>query len=919
MSSPLSRNRGKTTSEDQRIRYIVVSHTHWDREWYLPYQKFRIRLVRLIDTLLDLFARGAKLECFMLDGQTVVLEDCLEIHPERETVLRRHVEDGRILVGPWYTQPDEFLVSGEALIRNLLLGLEMAEKYGGAMRIGYVPDTFGHVAQMPQILRGFDIDSFVFTRGMGDEAENLKAEFLWRAPDGSQVLAINMILGYGIPTSWLKELGLELRDALRIAQPYKRLLLSRASTKNILLMNGGDHVFPQAEPLEALGMFKELFEDGVLVQGSLRDYLERVRRADPTLAVHQGELRGARYHPILAGTLSSRIHIKQENTKSQCLLEYYAEPLATYAWILGLDYPRVILRKAWKYVLQNHAHDSICGCSVDEVNEDILGRYTWTKQICEFVVNDSLEALSTRINTKTARDGLSTIIVYNPLNWTRTDTVEMEIEKPSTPHFEIKDLGGNKVPYQVLEEGENQLRIFFVAEGVPPCGYKSYVITAATERPLFQSSLICDLDRLENDFFVVNIDERRGASLTILDKRTGFVYRNLNVFEDGGDCGDEYNYSPPKHDKISATERMRAETSLVEKGPARATIQAKVDLILPEALDEEQEGRSSHTVSCPLTVSISVYGNVPRVDLKVRFENRAKDHRLRVVFPTGLSGVDHANAHDRFYVMERLIEPPRGEKWVEKPPTTHPQRFFVDVNDDVMGLMIANKGLPEYEVRRDGEATLALTLIRSVGWLFNVKTVGPVVRPFQLFTELGVEEELLSKLRSLVGDRLGDLGPTIPTPEAQCLGVHTFEYSILPHGGTWKTSKAYREAYNFNVPLLAHETTVHEGDLPAEASFAKIEPEALVVTAIKKAEAGNAFILRFYNITSETVQGKIQTLLPIEEAYEASLDERVVQGTAVESERTIRVNVRPHRIMTMKLERTARRSIRGSELERIYL
>jgi len=391
------------------------------------------------------------------------------------------------------------------------------------------------------------------------------------------------------------------------------------------------------------------------------------------------------------------------------------------------------------------------------------------------------------------------------------------------------------------------------------------------------------------------------------------------VFEDGGDCGDEYNYSPPKHDKIFATERMRAETSLVEKGPARATIQAKVDLILPEALDEEQEGRRSHTVSCPLTVSISVYGNVPRVDLKARFENRAKDHRLRVVFPTGLSGVEHVNAHDRFCVMERLIEPPRGEKWVEKPPTTHPQRFFVDVNDEAVGLMIANKGLPEYEVRRDGEATLALTLIRSVGWLFNVKTVGPVVRPFQLFTELGVEEELLSKLRSLVGDRLGDLGPTIPTPKAQCLGVHTFEYSILPHGGTWKTSKAYREAYNFNVPLLAHETTVHEGDLPAEASFVKIEPEALVVTAIKKAEAGNAFILRFYNITNETVQGKIQTLLPIEEAYEASLDERVVQGTAVESERTIRVNVRPHRIMTMKLERTARRSIRGSELERIYL
>lgn len=900
MSSPLSHNRGKTTVEDQRFRYVVVSHTHWDREWYLPYQKFRMRLVRLIDTLLDLFARGAKLGCFMLDGQTVVLEDYLEIRPEREAVLRRHIGDGRILVGPWYTQPDEFLVSGEALIRNLLLGLEMAEDYGGAMRIGYVPDTFGHIAQMPQILRGFNIDSFVFTRGMGDEAEDLKAEFLWRAPDGSQVLANNMTLGYGIPASWLKELGLELRDALRIAQRYKRLLLSKASTKNILLMNGGDHAFPQAEPLEALGMFKQLFEDGVLVQGSLRDYLERLRRADPTLAVHQGEFRGARYHPILAGTLSSRTYIKRQNAKSQCLLEYYAEPFATYAWMFGLDYPHLILQKAWKYILQNHAHDSICGCSIDEVYEDVLARYTWTKQICESIVHDSLEALSAWTNTNAAKDGLSAFIVYNQLNWTRTDAVEMEIKKPSAPHFEIKEAGGNRVPYQVLEEGENRVRLFFVAEDVPPCGYKSYVITPATERPLFQSSLTCDVDVLENDFFVVSIDEGRGASLTILDKRTGFVYRNLNIFEDGGDGGDEYNYSPPKHDKIFTTENMQAETSLVEKGPARATIQAKVDLILPEALDEDQEERSSQTVSCPLTVSISVYRKVPRIDLKARFDNRVKDHRLRVAFPTGLFGVAHANAHDRFYVMGRPIEHPRGEKWVERPPTTHPQRFFVDVNDDAVGLMIANKGLPEYGVRRDGEATLALTLIRSVGWIFNIKTLGPVVRPFQLFTELGLEKELLSKLRSLVGGRLGDLGPTIPTPEAQCLGVHTFEYSILPHEGTWRTSKAYREAYNFNVPLIAHETTVHEGGLPAEASFLRVEPEALVVTAIKKAEMEDAFIVRFFNIASETVQGKIQTLLPMEEAYEASLDERVVQGIALESEKTIRVNVSPHRIMTIK-------------------
>lgn len=852
-----------------------------------------------MDTLLDLFARKTKLKCFMLDGQTVILEDYLEIRPERETILRSLIGDGRTFVGPWYTQPDEFLVSGEALIRNLLLGLEMAETYGGAMKIGYAPDAFGHIAQMPQILRGFDIDSFVFTRGMGDEAEKLKAEFLWRAPDGSSVLAIHMILGYTIPVFPL--MGLERDVVLKIARHCKRVLVFKASTKHILLMNGGDHAFPRAEPIEAFGVFIEPFEDAVLTQGSLTDYLEKVRRADPTLVEYQGELRGARYHPILAGTLSSRIYVKQQNAKSQRLLECYAEPLATYAWTLGSDYPHRMLRKAWKHLLQNHAHDSICGCSVDQVYSENLARYGCTQQICESVINDSLQALSARIKTNIADAGLSAIIVFNPLNWARTDTVETEIKKPSTPHFEIKDADGKTVPHQIIEEGEKQLGILLIAENVPPCGYKSYAITPAKEPPSFKSSPKCDSNRLENQFFAVRIDEERGASLTILDKRTGFEYKNLNVYEDGGDCGDEYNYSPPKHDKILTTESLHADTSVVEKGPARATVQAKMNLILPKALDEDQRGRSLETVACPLDIYISVYPKVPRVDVKACFENRADNHRLRVAFPTGLVGVEHADAHDHFYVIRRPTEPPEGGGWVERPSVTHPQRFFVDVNDGAAGLMIANKGLPEYQVRHEGEAIVDLTLIRCAGWLFNVKTIGPVVRPFRLMTKLGVEEELVTKLRSLLGDRIGSLGPAIPTPDAQCPGAHIFEYSILPHQGTWKTSKAYRQAYSFNVPLIAHETTIHEGDLPAEASFIRVEPDELVVTAIKKAERGDELVVRFYNITNKTIRGKIQTILPMEKAYEASLDERVLQEMASDSEGIINLNVGPHRITTVKL------------------
>ncbi len=179
------------------IAVTFVPHTHWDREWYRPFQEFRSRLIRLLDSVLDILERDEKYRHFHLDGQAILLEDYLEARPEREALIPRMAREGRLSVGPWYVLPDEFLVSGESLIRNLLAGRAIAREFGGYCPVAYLPDQFGHIAQMPQILRRFGIEAAVLWRGLDYEVSRHN-EFWWVAPDGSRVLAVHLPpRGYG--------------------------------------------------------------------------------------------------------------------------------------------------------------------------------------------------------------------------------------------------------------------------------------------------------------------------------------------------------------------------------------------------------------------------------------------------------------------------------------------------------------------------------------------------------------------------------------------------------------------------------------------------------------------------------------------------------------------------------------------------
>jgi len=429
----------------------IVSHTHWDREWYQTFQHFRIRLVHLLDNVLALLAEDDGYRYFMLDGQTIVLEDYLAVRPERAAEITAHIQSGRLLIGPWYVLPDEFLVSPEALVRNLLQGDRLCAPYGRKMAVGYIPDPFGHIGQMPQILAGFGIQTAAVMRGLSDEP----CEFWWQAPDGTVVFMAYLRDGYG------NAAGLPVKDRDRFCDELIRLsdsLGEHSAAKNLLLMFGTDHMEPPAETSAAIGYAQGCLQGVEIVHSTLPAYLDAVQAElaakGALLPVVTGELRSPKRSPLLPGVLSTRMWIKQRNHACETLLERWAEPFAAWASLVSGEFPRPIyqeaprlqspgalLRQAWRILLTCHPHDSICGCSIDQVHTEMRPRFDEVEQIGEIITGQSLQEVADAMDTSCDPNwAAQAICVFNPLPGERTDLVELMLDLPQgVSRFEIVD------------------------------------------------------------------------------------------------------------------------------------------------------------------------------------------------------------------------------------------------------------------------------------------------------------------------------------------------------------------------------------------------------------------------------------------------------------------------------------------------
>jgi hypothetical protein len=387
---------------DARTRITLVPHTHWDREWYEPFSVFSERLVQMMDTLLDLADRGYP--HFHLDGQTALIDDYLAVRPEREGDVRRHVGAGRISAGPWVAQMDEFLTSGESHVRNLEMGLARARELGRALEVGYMPDQFGHIGQMPQLLRMQGIERAVVWRGVPRTIE--RDAFIWRSPDGSEVLTEYMAFGYF--NAAVDGRGFDqIEDPEELAGAMERVVERQRpfmASDRMLVMLGYDHAGPDASFPDRLDAAEPSLSTVIAEIGGLADHLGAQRLAeDPP--VWEGELRSSARAHLLPNVVSARVHQKRERGRVEALLERYAEPLA--ALVPGVAWPQERLDRAWTLLLWNGAHDSACGCSHDRVAADVDARFAEARAIAESIADEALDALGGHVRG-------SGTIAFNP-------------------------------------------------------------------------------------------------------------------------------------------------------------------------------------------------------------------------------------------------------------------------------------------------------------------------------------------------------------------------------------------------------------------------------------------------------------------------------------------------------------------------
>ncbi len=431
---------------------IMVSHTHWDREWYRTFQAFRARLVDTIDRVLELLAIDEGWR-FVLDGQAVVLEDYLEIRPDRRAALEAACRSGRLGIGPWYVQPDSLLPSGESHVRNLLAGRRVAGAFGPVSRVAYTPDSFGHPAQFPQLFAGFGLDGFVYWRGNGNEIDRLPATYRWVGADGTSVRAHHLGQGYFGAAFLPTDVDAAVKRLTRVGGA-----LAKAGGDRILLMNGVDHAPPDphtAEVAEALAAAT----GWTVRRGLFDDFVDGLEAGD---AEHHGELVGGRLANLLPGVWSSRLHLKLADRTAEAALVGWTEPWAAFGRALGLADERPSLRVAWRELLVNQAHDSIGGCSVDAVHQQMEPRYANAIELARETSARLLERLA-GLPTDRALPWTdeTDLAVFNPSPFPRTDVVRFPLD--GVPTFLVTDDNADIHPLAVA----SLMRQGFTVDGQP--------------------------------------------------------------------------------------------------------------------------------------------------------------------------------------------------------------------------------------------------------------------------------------------------------------------------------------------------------------------------------------------------------------------------------------------------------------------
>ena len=716
-------------------------HTHWDREWYREFEEFRLRLLEVADDVINKLKNG-EIPVFYFDGQTSALEDYLEINYQRKDDVLNLIKEKKLFIGPFYCSADEFLVSCESLLRNLIIGIKKSEEFGCNNFIAYLSDTFGHSRYMPEILKCAGVDRAILWRGLNSKTADLN----W----------------YGIKTLYLAQGYFQ--DFLHSdgkteekSGAIKKYLdkISGKSGENMLLPIGGDHLGVPDNLNQKINTLNKLYKGKYLIKiGSPFDYFSKIRQFEKI----SGEFLNNDENFILQGVYSSRTDIKQKNHEAQNLLSK-AETFSTFnSFILGKKSYQNSVDYAYKTLIKNHAHDSIYGCSTDSVNKEVLTRYDKVIQIG----NGILKRCIRDIESKNA------ISVINLSGEDFEGFVKIKTDKRLPKYLNAVKTGttkgfADKILYNTLRvpitEDYTNINEYMVYIGKIP----KFSLKRLTEKDLIvPKDMKISENSFENKFIKIEIRNNR---INITDKVQNRIYKDFIGIKDVADIGDSYNFGALKND-VPIFGEIKSYKIYDKKYFAFADI--KFEIKIPKK--SSAKGRSKEKYSHILNMRITLDANSKLIKFAVLNDNRSKDHKLSVflnlpkpaeeTYSDDLAGVIKRK-FDKNFELNSQIPAPRGK---EIKTNSMPIQNFVYCQ----GAGIITKGLNEAEIDKN---RLCITLIRATGLISNPHNP----------------------------TRGTPAGPPVETPDLQMLGKNTFEFYIT---FTEKAENLYKTVTNINNPPL---------------------------------------------------------------------------------------------------------------------
>ena len=816
----------------------VYPHTHWDYEWYFTANETIIQLIYHMDEVIRALENG-DLKTYLLDGQVSILEEYLKYIPENYDIVHRLVQEKKLLIGPWYTQSDELIISGESIVRNLYYGITSAKKLGHCFEIGYLPDSFGQSQDMPKIYSGFNIDYAIFWRGVNPEIIN-EREFFWKSHDGSQVLVSHIKNGYYYGGNIIYNDDVE---------SVEKTILDGAGD-NMLLPVGGDQRYVDFNLKERIAKYNNESVNQLLYEESdCLQYFESIKNRKYQNVY--GEFIDATVSKIHHSIYSSRYDHKYLNDKIERRMIYQLEPLMLLAQMNGMKPKMTMIEKIWKTLLMNHAHDSACGCNSDKTNQSILQRLIEADQLSYSAMDYLLRKISESLKNIQTND----LIIYNTLAYQKTEPFKLKITTHS-PYFEIYDQDV-RVPFDILTQEKMNAGSIRKNQNMDPelDYYESCILIRVKLDSLSMKVLQIKECEQKNEYLKINEQkyiednyyriEYNEGQLNLYDKNHHHDMKNFIEIEDCGDDGDTYDWSPLENDKREIYRFSNAHVQYVI-GKTYQSMVIKGQWQLYQNLDERCKHGQTQEVPYVFTIKLL---NTGRIDFHLEVDNQVKDHRMRIIMDTPVYS-DVSISDTQFDTIQRKNNPDHMDDWQqlgwkEEPTPIYPMIHHVSLRNDRMSASALVKGIKEYEIIDNHK--IALTLFRSVGYLGK--------------------PDLLRR----PGIASGNEFKYIPTPDSQLLKSMKFKFSLMLSKNydeinvirQWENmaiSPLYYQIQELNrfvntqKYFVTHPLPYDTKVIPSIVDAS--ETKKLVITSISSIDEKNYYV-RMYNPYMNQVTGEI--------------------------------------------------------------